>query len=1144
MTTRNRLALAAWLSLAATLYITLLPFQWLPIAWADAWEGYWQLTFRSPSPGDRQQMMANALAFMPLGFFWTGWLVQYSRHPLWQATVAVFVAALALFTTGSVEFLQSWLPHRVPALLDISANFAGGLVGIAAWFLFGEHLRAWLTRIGLGGKMAVRRLLFAYVALYLLASLMPLDFVLSWEEWLGRLESDLTSWWIAPAGCENFWRCTVLRLAEVGLTIPLGIWLAVILAQRSWSAWVLAPALGIAVEGAQLLTVNGVVEGLSAAARASGALLGVLAVHYRRPLMAFPLEAAARPLVVLAVIPYILLLLAIHLGSQGFILETGPVREKWEAVRWLPFYHHYFVPETRAMASVTFVLIMFAPVGVLAWLWTVPARRATKQNRGLVVIAMAVLLAFLMESGKLFMSELRFDVTNLLLAGFAAWGTWRVCYWAWAQWTTTDANNARKPAPRDPPAVSVAPTLNVSSQPAGMVAPPAGKSSAARGLPGNGGTVTPSRSQGIHSWPYLFAGLILSGAVVFAAVQHPIAPAIALFAVVLYAAILWRWPAFWLVAVPAALPVLDFRPWTGQLFFDEWDLLVLSTLAVLSLRAGLVANGRTPTRASLMPTGRLWLLLFLVSYGAAIAFALWPPAWPQFLDFSNLHSPYNALRLAKGVLWALLLWHFLVRTKTGGRPVFEWLTLGMMLGLLGTGITVLWERFLFPGLFNFSTDYRVVGMFSDTHTGGAFLEAYLVTAVPFLLMALAWRPRVWWHVLAAVLFLLATYAVAVTFARAGYAGLLVAVVVTAAAVTAVAAGLRFGVALRARALALLGMLLVLAAGFTLLDYVKQDEFMSQRVDAERIQADWDTRMDHWRQALEPVFANNWSAWRGLGVGRFPAVHSWESMLQGRSRVASYTMNAGPDGVTLVLTPGRSLFFWQAVPVEPQSEYRVTVVAEGGRKGHRLGVYLCEKWVLYSRRCTTRGLQFDAGADLQARETVLRAPAQLTSHSIFERPSKLILYNASGGASITIASVSMVDPWGRELLANNDFSEGMDRWFFTSDDHLAWHVKNLWAQVFFEQGWIGVALWTLLVFTALWGANRKALSFGAGARSGAVLLASLLSFLTVGMFDSLFDAPRLATLFFLLLMLALVSKSDWRMLTEAESPRRARVQPHG
>lgn len=564
--------------------------------------------------------------------------------------------------------------------------------------------------------------------------------------------------------------------------------------------------------------------------------------------------------------------------------------------------------------------------------------------------------------------------------------------------------------------------------------------------------------------------------------------------------------------VPATLPVLDLTPWTGRLYFDEWDLLVLTTLAALLLRRGWigVVRGQTVPGA-----GRVGLVLFLLSYAAAVVIALWPPSWPNALEFTDLHSPYNALRLAKGVFWALLLWPFFDTVVSDRRTAFDRFALGMMLGLAAAVAAVFWERFLFTGLLDFSTSYRVVGMFSGAHTGGAFLEAYLVTAVPFLAVVLLWRHQGFWWPFAAVLFVLASYAVAVTFARAGYAGLLVTVLVILAS-----ALWRFGSSLKVRLTAVAALLLVAGGGVMVLDHVQQGRFMSQRVDVEQIRNDWEIRVEHWRDVLEPVLVDTRAIWSGLGVGRFPETRFWDSVAEGRGVPAIYTLSERDEKTVLTLMPGRSLYFWQAVTVKPEQDYRVRVTGRAGDEQARMRVLLCEKWILYSQRCQGRGLAFDAGIGWQTLETSLRTPSPLTAHRFTERPVKLILYNASRWNYLDVASVSLLGPTGREMLVNGDFSQGMDRWFFTSDDHLAWHIKNLWVQVFFEQGLIGLVTWTLLVLTALWGAMRQIRAGGPEGWQGAVLLAALSSFLTVGLFDSLFDVPRLATLFFLLVLLAL------------------------
>jgi O-antigen ligase len=109
-----------------------------------------------------------------------------------------------------------------------------------------------------------------------------------------------------------------------------------------------------------------------------------------------------------------------------------------------------------------------------------------------------------------------------------------------------------------------------------------------------------------------------------------------------------------------------------------------------------------------------------------------------------------------------------------------------------------------------------------------------------------------------------------------------------------------------------------------------------------------------------------------------------------------------------------------------------------------------------------------------------------------------------------------DEEGERLIRNGDFSAGGDYWFFKTHSHLPWHIKNLWVEVLFEQGWFGLISFLLLLAAVV---GHLAPAVWRGDRLAGVLLASTGGFLTVGLFGSLFDTPRIATLFFLLVVLA-------------------------
>jgi hypothetical protein len=123
-----------------------------------------------------------------------------------------------------------------------------------------------------------------------------------------------------------------------------------------------------------------------------------------------------------------------------------------------------------------------------------------------------------------------------------------------------------------------------------------------------------------------------------------------------------------------------------------------------------------------------------------------------------------------------------------------------------------------------------------------------------------------------------------------------------------------------------------------------------------------------------------------------------------------------------------------------------------------------------------------------------------------RVSKFTLENAGSKAPIDMDEVGLIDSDGKGLITNGSFQAGADRWFFSSPyNHLPWHIKNLWLEIFFEQGWFGLLMFSALITVTV---ARLAVLAWQGKAFAAALLAGLVGFLAVGAFDSMFDAPRL------------------------------------
>jgi len=210
-----------------------------------------------------------------------------------------------------------------------------------------------------------------------------------------------------------------------------------------------------------------------------------------------------------------------------------------------------------------------------------------------------------------------------------------------------------------------------------------------------------------------------------------------------------------------------------------------------------------------------------------------------------------------------------------------------------------------------------------------------------------------------------------------------------------------------------------------------------------------------------------------------------------------------------LGAGTPVYVEQKVRVRHDVAYQLQVMARSASGDAGLNVLLCERTFFDSFGCTSATFKLtDTWAGHQDRLTLDWPGGR-------GRPVTLSLENFAPGSVAEIRSISLRDPAGHDLISNGDFSRGADRWFFSTFDHLGWHIKNLWVALLFEQGWIGLLAFTLLSGYALTRITRHFL------RSGNLVslsvLAGLVGFLTVGVVDSLFDSPRLSLLFFLTLL---------------------------
>jgi hypothetical protein len=206
--------------------------------------------------------------------------------------------------------------------------------------------------------------------------------------------------------------------------------------------------------------------------------------------------------------------------------------------------------------------------------------------------------------------------------------------------------------------------------------------------------------------------------------------------------------------------------WTGWLVAEEFDLVVLATSAGLGLQAAL---RKESTRVPMLWLGWLALGLYMacLSISAArgwLAATPTAPAWWQ-----GYHEPWNALRVAKGAFWAMLMLPPSLRALHNDAKAFADRLVHGMAGMMAmVALMALWERWAYTGMLNFSTDYRTTALFWEMHVGGAALDSALALSVAFVAAAVASarNTRAWvgWLAVAG----LAAYACVTTFSRIVY----------------------------------------------------------------------------------------------------------------------------------------------------------------------------------------------------------------------------------------------------------------------------------------------------------------------------------------------------------------------------------------
>lgn len=591
-------------------------------------------------------------------------------------------------------------------------------------------------------------------------------------------------------------------------------------------------------------------------------------------------------------------------------------------------------------------------------------------------------------------------------------------------------------------------------------------------------------------------------------------------ALIVYIIALSIYSKLWLIILPAILPILDLSPWSGRYLITEFDLFILTSLSI-SLFFARIDFSFTHKKGNIK-----WLILFmLISYSISTIIGFVSLKQADDTAFYLYLNEYNSLRVAKGFFLALLLLPVLsyekkqAAKKTQSSNISKLFSLGMLIGLTLVIGSIVWERLVFTGLFDFSRNYRASGLFSGMRLGGIMLDAYLFLTLPFILLLLYRFKSAWVHFLAIIIFAGSIYSILVTYTRINYLAIIIVMLFL----------YRGSLYLHQSSFKITGIHYLSLMLITLFISISifQGGYITQRF-ANTVN-NFEQRIGHWKNVLQLTQSNLPTIIFGQGIGSYPSTYIKNNDLKkdkSSPKLARFwlkeesTQNTSLSFLRFSPSDQDNLNVVQRFSVNSPDDYTIEISLRAHAKQPQiLMVEFCQKNILpFAAECQWLGFQTRQDA-LKKWQTLTKT---ISFKSFFQQPLSSItpfdlnLLNRGLQDNLDIRSVKVTSPDSEQLILNSEFNNHFDNWYFSVGNTLAWTIDNLWVSLFFEMGLIGLIVFILFTFLI---SKNLAAALSKGNAYSLAIIAAILGMLIIGSMGSPLDEPRISWLFYLMLFLA-------------------------
>lgn len=383
---------AGLIYLLFVIYGSLVPLDFKAMPLSDAVAAFKRVPFLQLGIQSRADWVANLLLFIPLTFFWCG-VVGHGRGVLVRVASSVIVMSAAVALCVGIEFTQLFFPPRTVSQNDMLAETLGGLLGVLAWWIYGERWVRWhhSWHHAKAPDAISQRLAMAYLLVTLAYGVLPLDLTVSGVELFHKWrEGKLNLLPFASLPSEPAFAFYEL-FTDVLLWVPLAFLWRMQRGRNAFQAWKMVFGMVCLLEFLQLFVYSRSSDVTDLFTGAAGAALGVwLAVRTGavqgvvRELEFQPKSVLPRrkqvvfswwPLILAFL--WLIVLVVVFWYPFNFHTDSMYLRERLDFLSHVPFVAYYYGTEFRAITEVFHKTLFFAPLGALLarfvvgtpWMW-------------------------------------------------------------------------------------------------------------------------------------------------------------------------------------------------------------------------------------------------------------------------------------------------------------------------------------------------------------------------------------------------------------------------------------------------------------------------------------------------------------------------------------------------------------------------------------------------------------------------------------------------------------------------------------------------------------------------------------------------------------------------------------------------------